>query len=161
MARTDTIGTLACTSFNSLANSTSTVAASSAIRTTDSTADVVDTQVQVAITVGAITPSVSTAVVLFLYGSVDGVEPGPQGGSTERLTGDAAVTLSSNANNLVRVGLLRAVIASQQIVSEPFSVAQAFGGVVPKYWGVVIQNQTGQALASSGHSVTYDEISYG
>jgi len=159
--RVDTTGTLACTSFNSLANSTTTVAAESAYRATDQSVSVYDTQVMVAINVGAITPSATTVILIWAYGSVDGSNwPGAPSGAEVIDGTDKALTLSSLGNGLRPLGQILAHTASVVHKSEPFSIAQAFGGVVPKNWGIVIQNQTGVALAASGHSVTYDEISF-
>lgn len=39
----------------------------------------------------------------------------------------------------------------------PFSVAQAFGGVLPKKWAIVIENNTTEAFHATG---TNNEISY-
>ena len=76
MARTDTTGTLACTSFNALASSTTTGFAETAARTTGTTANVFDAQVRVTVTVGAITPATTTVVNLYAYGAIDGTWPG-------------------------------------------------------------------------------------
>lgn len=160
MARTDTTGTLACTSFNSLASSTTTVAAESAARTIDTTKNIIDTQVRVTVTVGAITPSASTIIAVWAYGSVDGTT-WPGGSATNEVIDgtDKALTLSSLGNGLRFLGTILAHTASVAHTSEPLSIASAFGGVVPTKWGVVIQNQTGMALAATGNSVGYDEIS--
>lgn len=161
MARTDTTGTLACTSFNSLASSTTTGMAESAARTTDTTKNVVDTQVRVTVTVGAITPSASTVINIYAYGSIDGATwPGGASGAEVIDGTDKALTVSSLGNGLRFLGQLLAHTASIAHTSEPFSIASAFGGVVPQKWGVVIQNQTAVALAASGNSVGYDEVSF-
>ena len=120
MARTDTTGTLACTSFNALAASTTTGFAETAAGTWPG---------------GAATAEV-----------IDGT--------------DKALTVSSLGNGLRFLGQILAHTASVAHTSEPLSVAAAFGGVVPATWGIAIQNQTGAALAASGHSVAYDEISF-
>jgi hypothetical protein len=36
-----------------------------------------------------------------------------------------------------------------------FSVAQAFGGILPPYWGIAIVNHSGAALAASGNYVKW------
>lgn len=161
MARTDTQGTLACTSFNSLASSTTTGFAESAARTTPTGVNIIDTQVRVTVTVGAITPSVSTVINVYAYGSIDGTT-WPGGSATaEVIDGtDKALTTSSLGNGLRFLGQILAHTASIAHTSEPFSIASVFGGVVPAKWGIVIQNQTAVALAASGNSVGYDEISF-
>ena len=160
MARTDSTGTLACTSFASLAASTTTGFATSAARTTSTTANVFDTQVRVTVTVGTITPSATTVVNVYAYGAVDSVWPGGSA-TAEVIDGtDDALTTAALGNGLRFLGQLLAHTASIAHTSEPLSVAAAFGGVVPAKWGIAIQNQTGAALAASGHSVAYDEISF-
>lgn len=160
MARTDTTGTLACTSFNALASSTTTGFAETAARTTGTTANVFDAQVRVTVTVGAITPSASTVINIYAYGAIDGTWPG--GAATaEVIDGtDKALTTSSLGNGLRFLGQILAHTASVAHTSEPLSIAAAFGGVVPSKWGIAIQNQTGAALAASGNSVGYDEIAF-
>ena len=160
MARTDTTGTLACTSFNSLASSTTTGMAESVVRTTSTTANISDTQVRVTVTVGAITPSAITFVAVYAYAALDTTWPG--GAATNEVIDgtDKALTVSSFGNGLRFLGTILAHTASIAHTSEPLSIGQAFGGTVPAKWGIVIQNQTGVALAASGNSVGYDEISF-
>jgi hypothetical protein len=45
---------------------------------------------------------------------------------------------------------------------SPFSVAQLFGGVMPKYWGLYVSHNTGVALnATAGkHSFSFNCINY-
>lgn len=161
MARTDTSGTLACTSFNSLASSTTTGMAECAARTTDTTKNVIDAQVRVTVTVGAITPAATTIVAIYAYGSIDGTTWPGGASSNEVIDGtDKALTVSSLGNGLRYLGQILAHTASIAHTSEPFSIAAAFGGALPVKWGIAIQNQTGAALAASGNSVGYDEISF-
>lgn len=154
-------GSLACTSFNSLANSTTTGAASSAAATTSTANNVVDALVRLRISVGAITPSASTNIIIYCYGSEDGTNfEGPTTGATERLAGtDSAITLGSSSNNLRFLGTINCHTASL-IYDKMFNIAAAFGGTLPRKWAIVIQNQTGVALASSGHSINYTEVYY-
>ncbi len=160
MARTDTTGTLTCTSFNSLASSTTTGAAESDARTTPTTGNITDTQVRVTVTVGAITPSAATQIVVWAYGALDATWPGGASGAEVIDGAQSALTLSTYGNGLRFLGTILAHTASIAHTSQPMSIASAFGGVVPAKWGIVIQNQTGLALAASGNSVGYDEISF-
>lgn len=151
---------LACTSFNSLGSS-STAVASSAVGITSTTNNITDIMISVGVTVGAITPSATTLVYIYAYGSEDGlVYPGGQSGSVEVLGTDSAETLSSFGNNLKFLGSIMCHTASIQIVSNPMSLAAAFGGLLPRKWGIVVQNQSGVALAASGNFVKYTEVYY-
>ena len=159
---------LACTSFNSAANSTTDLR-SSAAATTSTSNNIVDAMVQVKITGPAThTASASTIVSVFAYGSLSGDTgwySGASTGTVETVDGsDKAITVSANGNNLRFLGtiLLHTTTAGTSIVyqSQPMSIAAAFGGLMPRKWGIVIQNQAGAALAASGHDVRYTEIYY-
>jgi len=154
--------TLACTSFNSLAASTTTGVATSDVATTSTTNNIVDAIVQVKIAGAAHTPSSTTNVLIWLIGSMDGTNfAGAQSGSVEDFNdGDSAETIDVDGNNMNYVGAIHMHTASVDMLSKPFSVASAFGGIMPAKWAVVIQNQTGSALASSGHEVGYREVYY-
>ena len=152
---------LTCTSFNSLTASTTTGVAASGPATTSTTNNIVDAMVTVTITVGAHTPSASTNILIWAYGSEDGTTySGAQSGSIESFGTDSAETIDVDGNNMVFIGSIHCHTASIQYTSKPMSIASAFGGIMPRKWGVVIQNQTGTTLAASGHSVDYTEIYY-
>ena len=52
------------------------------------------------------------------------------------------------------------VIPLVQNVSQRgvFAIAQAFGGIMPRKWGIVVRNYSGQALAAAGNSASYTGI---
>lgn len=153
--------TPACTSFNSLASSTTTGAASAASVTTSTTNNVVDYILTVKITAGAITPSAATNVILFLVGSDDGANWAGGAATAEVFDGtNKAITLSAVSNNLRFAGSINCHTASIAYISQPISVASIFGGILPKKWQVVIQNQSGVALAASGNFVQAQAIYY-
>lgn len=153
--------TPACTSFNSLASSTTTGAASAAAVTTSTTNNVVDYMLAVKITTGAITPSSSTNVIIYLVGSDDGTNYAGGAATAEVFDGtNKAITLSATSNNMKFAGTIQCHTASIAYRSEPISVASIFGGILPKKWQVVIQNQTGQNLAASGNEVTAQAVYY-
>lgn len=153
--------TPACTSFNSLASSTTTGAAECAAVTTSTTNNVVDYMLRVKVTAGAITPSASTNVIIYLVGSDDGTNWAGGAATAEVFDGtDKAITLSATSNNLKFAGTIQCHTASIAYNSEPISVASIFGGVLPKKWAVVIQNQTGVDLAASGNAVQATAIYY-
>lgn len=152
-----TKATLACTSFASLASSTTTGVAATAVATTDTSNNIVDAIVQVKIAGAAHTPSATTNVLVWVIGSMDGTSfAGAQSGSIESFTGgDSAETIDVDGNNMNYLGAIHMHTASVDMFSKPFSIAAAFGGVMPAKWQIVIQNQTGSNLAASGHEVGY------
>lgn len=155
----------ACTSFNSLANSTTAVASSAAI-TVGTANNVTDHLVQVSLTGPAtVTATGSTIISLFVYGSIDGTIWSGSNTTNELIDGtDKAITWSANGNNARFLGnaIATTTTAGTSIIykSEPMSIAGAFGGTLPAKYVIVAQNQSGAALAASGHSIAVSEHSY-
>lgn len=156
-----TPASLASTSGNALASST-TAGASSAARTSPTTANLVDALVMVSATLGAtaITASATTGVYVWAYASTNGTSwPDALGG-----TDSAVASLTpANGNSLRFLGYIpfTANTAGATYRSQPLSIAAAFGGVVPQYWAIAFQNQTGQALATTNAvTVQYVEVAY-
>jgi hypothetical protein len=92
-------------------------------------------------------------VNVFGYGSLDGTNFPESGVGT-----DAAATISSPAN----LPLLAQITVNANSGTRasfkygPFSFCRTFGlDRLPPYWGVVVQNNCGAALAASGQSITY------
>lgn len=80
-------------------------------------------------------------VNVYAYGTSDGGT-----NYTEGATGtDAAITLVS-PTNLKLIGIINVVAVATTYKSGPFSVAAAFGGVLPDHWGIVIENKSGGAF---------------
>lgn len=103
-----------------------------------------DTLVMVKVKTGGpgATSVVSTGVVnVYAYGTSDG-------GTTysDTATGvNAAITLT-NPPNVPLIGVINTVASVVTYKGGPFSVAQAFGGVLPAKWGIVVENKSGAAL---------------
>lgn len=119
--------------------------ASTAIDNT--TALFLDAIVQIQIKSAAAATSATGVVNVYAYASTDG-------GTTygEGATGtDAALTLTV-PTNLILIGQLNVVANSTTYKSNPMSVAAAFGGVLPAFWGIVVENQTGATLDATGGS---------
>lgn len=94
-------------------------------------------------------------VYIYAAGTVDASLPE----WPDAVTGaDAAITLDSPT----QLKLIGAVEAAQNLTrkSEPMSVAQAFGGILPVNWSIVILNSSGAALTAtaSDHTVEYQGI---
>ena len=151
------------TSSNALASTTQTptiVALASSI-TVGTANNVVDHQVVVTANIGAITPSASTLVNVFAYGSTDGTTWPGSAAAAELVNGtDKTLTQSTNGNNMRYLGSIVCHTASTAIASEPLSIASAFAGAMPAAYQVVIQNATTLALTASGASVIAEEIYY-
>lgn len=99
------------------------------------------------------------AIYVYLWGSEDGSTY--SGSSAEgQGAGDSAMTMDDPTNMiLARVIPCPAVSTTYKAL---FSVAQFFGGVMPKKWGLFVRNYTGQNLDSTGgnHLVQYTGIYY-
>lgn len=101
----------------------------------------------------ATNPSSDRAVNFYAYGSVDG--SGTQltaGVSTTagRLTGDGV-------KNAKLIGVLDMTGANSRI-GGPWSVAAAFGGILPQVWGIIAENRTGTFLYTDGNAATWQGI---
>jgi len=133
---------LTTSALNSLASATY-VAAGTINHTTN---DPLDVLVEVSVTPGTV--SGNKQVLVFAKGSLDG---------TNFSTGPESGTTATDEPNLTFVG---AVPCGTNSTAQAgiFSLAAAFGGVLPQQSRIVIKNDTGAALAASGHSVHYAEV---
>jgi hypothetical protein len=78
---------------------------------------------------------------------------------------DSAETLSHVAvlNSLRLVGSTAVTVATAGLVYyiQPFSVAQQFGGIMPKFWGLFLaHNHTGALAASQSGLFSYNGTTY-
>lgn len=114
-----------------------------------------DALVSLKIKTGAGTPGAGPVVNVYAYGTVnDGTD------YSDGATGsDAAITLTSPPNVRL-IGVINTPAASTTYKGGPFSVAAAFGGVLPAKWGIIIENKEGQTLDATGgnHSATYQGV---
>lgn len=118
----------------------------------DNTTNVyVDAMLYVALKLTAGTPA--DGIDVYLYASADGTN------YDDNATGsDAAITLRTNPN-FVLLGRIQTATAGALTWKKSFlSIAAAFGGVMPRKWGVIIVNNSGFAFDSSGNSITYSGI---
>lgn len=114
-----------------------------------------DALVQVVIKAGAASTSATGFVNIYAYGTADGGTDYAEGATGS----DAAITLTV-PTNLRLIGTLNVVANATSYTSEPFSVAAAFGGVLPQKWGIVIENQSGGALdtTEANHKKFYQGV---
>jgi hypothetical protein len=97
--------------------------------------------------------SATGAVKCYVYGTSDA---GTDYGDT--VTGsDGSVTLTSPPN-LRLLTVLNAVANATTYISDPVSIAAAYGGVMPAKWGIVIENDTAATLDGSVGSAWYQGI---
>lgn len=123
----------------------------------------VDALVQGKITVGT-TPTVNTYINVYVWGSdtslattaidtLDGTD------SDETLTNTGVLYSALRLGAVVTIGATTSNITYDV---SPFSVAQLFGGVMPKFWGLYVAHNTGTALNSTAgnHAFSYNGIKY-
>lgn len=145
---------IAITSAATLANGS---AASSAAVTTNTTNNTVDAMVTVECGVGTV--AAPNQILIYAYGSEDGVDYAGNSATSDDVNGtDKAITLNANGTNMRFLGSIRTLASGVTARSQPFSVAAAFGGVLPRKWGIVAHNQSGAALTAC--SASYTEIYY-
>lgn len=114
-----------------------------------------DVLVYVAIKLQAGTPGSDKQVIIYAYGSEDGTN------YTDNATGsDAAITLRSPTNLRV-IGVISTPDAGALTYkSNPMSVATAFGGLMPRKWGIAVENRTNITFSATegDHTKSYTGI---
>lgn len=104
----------------------------------------IDAICQIACKLQTGTPANDKAIYVFAYGSVDGTN------YTDNATGtDAAITLRDPSNHRLVCVIPVPDSGGLTYESQPFSIAQAFGGILPPKWGIVVRNYTGVALSAT------------
>ena len=105
-----------------------------------------DATVQLKIVSGASAPSGDKNVLVYAYASSDsGVTYSGAATGSDDSYGAAAGQLIENCKLL---GIVNVDAASETFESDVFSIASAFAGALPERWGIIVKNQTGQALGS-------------
>jgi hypothetical protein len=95
---------------------------------------------------GASGTSTTGSIEVYAFGNVNDVRDDGAGAT------DAAITVV-NARLIGIIG----VAANATTYTKTFSVAQAFGGVMPAKFGIIVKNASGGALdgTAGNHAVTY------
>jgi len=140
---TDTAFTI---TMNSLANGA--YRASAAVT---NTSNFIDAAVMVNLTLATSGVSGTGRVHIYAYGSND------NSAFTDNVVGTNSVHTTSS--NLIFVQSVVAASNSGTPKVGPFSLASVFGGILPKYFGIVVLNATATSLHSSGNTATYTGIS--
>lgn len=139
------------TNLHSLASSATAGWQSAAVDNT--TDEFLDTLVQIKLDFANTAPANSKGVYVFAYGGIEsGVYSNPASGNEGAIT---LLDITTNSQNLRQIGFIPYTTADEVVESSPISVAAAFGGILPSYWGVVLINHSGAALAASGNAVKY------
>ena len=146
----------------SLASSSSFLGGRESTLVDNSTDKFVDAQVKGKITVGT-TPTANTNINIYVWGS----DTSPASEAIDALDGtnsDETLTNSGVLNQLRLAASISVPAATSDITYpiQPFTIAQNFGGVLPKFWGLFVAHNTGVALNSTGgnHEFTYTGIKY-
>lgn len=143
--------TMTVTSLHSLAQSLTAGWQSAVV---DNTSDkYLDALVQVVIDFANTAPGNDKKVYVFAYGGIEsGVYTNPASGSQGTIT---VVDFSANESAFKLIGTIPYTTQDEVAESQHMSVAQAFGGVLPPYWGLIIMNYSGATTAASGNTVKW------
>lgn len=98
----------------------------------------------------------STGTVnIYAYGSADGGTTYSDSASGT----DGAITLTVPPNAKL-IGVVNVVANATTYKYGPFSVASAFGGVLPSSWGIILENKSGGSLDSTegNHGMHYQGV---
>ena len=108
-----------------------------------------DVMIEVKVKTAAATTA-SAHVNVYAFANVNDLRSGGAGAS------DAAITLQSPPN-VTLLGAISTPTASSTYTSKGFQLGAAFGGAIPAKWGIVVENQTGQALdgTEGNHAYAY------
>lgn len=135
---------------SSLASSATWVAGRESNEIDNTTNKYIDALVQGKVTVGT-TPTANTSINIYVWGADTSLATT----AIDTLDGtDSAETLTNTGvlNSALRLGAVINVLVNTSNVTyniAPFSVAQLFGGVMPKFWGLYVAHNTGVNLNAS------------
>lgn len=116
----------------------------------------VDVLVTVIVSTSASALAAPNIVSLYIAGSEDGTNYDQD--SAVMGASDAGYTIDS-PTNLKFAGNINCSTSSK-VYNKVISIAQLFGGSMPRKWTLVVVNNTGQTLLGSGNSATYTGITY-
>jgi hypothetical protein len=107
------------------------------------------------VTVNATTGSAALAtgvIEVYAYASMDGTTYTDGGAAVTAypVTGTSGAVVLPSPHNCRLLGIINANIASKPFISAPMSVANAFGGVLPVKWGIIVLNKTSTTAGTTG-----------
>ena len=112
-----------------------------------------DALVQVKVKTNAASTSSTGFINVYAYGTSDGGTD-----YTDGVSGTNGAATLPNPPNSRLLGVLTANANSTTYVGGPFSVAAAFGGVLPDHWGIIVDNESGNTLDASVGSAWYQGV---
>ncbi len=130
------------TNFNVTLNGLATSAARSSVKVDNQSSRYIDAICQFKIKPASGSLGDRYAVFFFAWGAADDVSPIFPAGVTGV---DEAVSVTLETLSIRQVGSIYVPSASI-LISPPFSVAPAFGNVLPPVWGILAINRCGLAL---------------
>ena len=120
--------------------------------------DCIDALLGGTITTGT-SPTAAKQIEVWLYGSYDDTNF-----SASATGADAGLTVTAESKSLMRLLTIIPTHATSNTGYKwgPFSVAQAFGGIIPVQWGAFIVHNTGVALHATGgnHEIEYFPVKF-
>lgn len=103
----------------------------------------------------SVAPTAAKQIEVWCYGSFDG--SAYNGGATGS---DAGLTVTAEQKVLMRLMSIipTGVATSSTYTWGPFSVAQLFGGIMPRKWGLWSVHNMGQILNAAGNLAKYTPV---
>lgn len=126
-------------------------------RAVDNTIDrYIDALVQLQLNVTAGAPAGDKNCLVYAYGTVQ--TGAPYSGGANGIDSGFGSTVGDLITNCPLLGIANLDAANEKFISDCFSVASSFGGVMPEAWGIIVMDQSGQALAAVDNKAWYQGI---
>lgn len=104
----------------------------------------------------SVAPTVGTTIEIWLYGSEDDSYTLPDGIGVSDANKTLTSTYTKNSGLVLAHIITVSAVAAVKYDIRPLSIRNAFGGILPKKFGVYVVQNTGQALNATGsnHQLT-------
>lgn len=142
---------------DSLANSSATMSVSTPIFPSTTP---LDELVTIAVAVSTAVAGNDRTIYVWAYGVLDS----STSNFTDGISGNSTGFVRSDPPNMRLIGTVPITGGSsigtnlQHLRAGPWSMAAAFGGVLPRIYGVAVQNYTGNSLAASSGTVWHSAV---
>lgn len=111
-----------------------------------------DSLVSIIVKSGASSTATTGTVVVYAAGTSDGTN------YTDNADGPDGSFTPTSPTNLKIIGIVNVVANATTYYGGPFSVAAAFGGILPEKYTIVVTNSTGGTLDASVGSLNYQGV---